>query len=446
MAGSKQQLTARGLAALKPGEWANDVRPHGSGQLQARKLGGGAISFYYRYTGPGKRQDRLPLGTGLQLAEAREKAAELSRRYQAGDRDLRAVLEGERLARERKAAEAAAQQVDASLGTLLGAYVTALREAGKVSADEVESAIVRHVEKPWPTVWASPARALSMDDLLPLIARVARAGKLREAGKLRSYLRAAYAAAIRARQDPVAPDALRQLAISSNPVRDMAAIDGGNNARTRALSLGELRALWRYAAAAPAPDGPLLRFYLLTGGQRLMQLGRLTTDHLVDGGKTIHLKDLKGRRKKPRDHLVPLIDAACTALAEMRTSEPQGRYLFTTSRGIAAASYDQFAAVVSRAVEALKQNKALEGGKFTPGDLRRTIETRLAAAGQTDEARGQLQSHGLGGVQNRHYNLHRYDDEKRAALMVLHGLLTSSSATVTPIKGRRAAARRAAAG
>ena len=45
-----------------------------------------------------------------------------------------------------------------------------------------------------------------------------------------------------------------------------------------------------------------------------------------------------------------------------------------------------------------------------------------------------MQSHGLGGVQSRHYNKHEYLDEKRAALETLHRLLTGKAASVTPIK------------
>ena len=41
----------------------------------------------------------------------------------------------------------------------------------------------------------------------------------------------------------------------------------------------------------------------------------------------------------------------------------------------------------------------LEKGPFTAGDLRRTVETRLAAVGVSAEVRAQLQSHGLGGIQ-----------------------------------------------
>lgn len=53
---------------------------------------------------------------------------------------------------------------------------------------------------------------------------------------------------------------------------------------------------------------------------------------------------------------------------------------------------------------------------FSFGVLRRTVETRLAAAGVTSDVRAHLQSHGLGGVQTRHYDRHDYLEEKRLAL------------------------------
>lgn len=422
-------MTARGLAALKVGEWANDSRPHGSGQLQARKLSTGAVAFYYRYTGPGRKQDRLPLGSDLTLAEARERAASLSRRYMAGDRDLRAVLESERAAAQRARIELA----DGTLGQLLEAYVEKLRARGAVSAGNVERELHRHVRAAWPSVWGAPAKMLTMDDLLPVLSSLVRAGKLREAAKVRSYLRAAYAAGIAARQDPMAPDSLRRLGITSNPARDLSTIEGSSNAADRWLSLDELLAYWARLQALEGRDGPLLRFHLLTGGQRIAQLGRLTVADLAPGRDSIRLLDLKGRRKKPRPHHVPLIDAAREDLAAMRGSE-LGPYLFTVSEGITGASYDYVLDAVRRVAEAMAAAGELHGGLFTPGDLRRTIETHLAALGVSDETRGQLQSHGLGGVQNRHYNRHRYDLEKAGALEALYRLLTTPPATVTPIR------------
>lgn len=65
----------------------------------------------------------------------------------------------------------------------------------------------------------------------------------------------------------------------------------------------------------------------------------------------------------------------------------------------------------------------LEGPRFTPGDLRRTVETRLAAAGYSEEVRGHVQSHSLSGAQKQHYNKYEYDAEKRGAIAALYELL-----------------------
>ena len=95
-------LTARAVAALRVGEWAADPAARGAGRLQVRRLSNGSTAWYFRYTGPDGARDRLPLGTDLALAEARRVAADLARRYQAGDRDLRAVLDAEARERDRK--------------------------------------------------------------------------------------------------------------------------------------------------------------------------------------------------------------------------------------------------------------------------------------------------------------------------------------------------------
>ena len=425
-------LTTKGIASLAIGEWATDPAARGAGRLQARKLTNGHVAFYYRYTGPAGTRDKLPMGTALSLAEARAKAAELSKRYQAGDRDLRATLDAEQCeaARRRDAAEAArAAKSSATLGALLEAYVQGLKDAGKVSARDTENAITRHVKEPWPLLWNTHAGDVTLDDLLPVVARVATDGKLREAGKIRSYIRAAYAAAIAARQDARAPATLRALGVSSNPARDLATIEGGNNAKDRALSLAELRAYWRRIAKMDGAPGALLQFHLLTGGQRIAQMARMTDDGLDRDTWTVMLLDPKGRRKKPRKHYVPLIPAAQKALQAMLGEESFGPYLFTLNNGASPATYDMLRVHLDTVVDDMVAAKELPGGRFTPGDLRRTIETRLAAAGQSDEVRGQLQSHGLGGVQNRHYNQHAYAAEKLAALHALHKLLTGNATT-----------------
>nr|WP_165711033.1 integrase family protein [Stenotrophomonas maltophilia] len=415
--------------------------------LQARKLASGAISFYYRYTGPNRRQDRLSLGSTMTLAEARAEAAILARRYQAGERDLRGALLADEAAAADEAARAkaaATARSAATLGALMNAYVSSLKEAGKVSAGSVEKAVKLHIEKAWPALWERPAAELELDDLLPILSRMVREKKLREGGKIRSYLRAAYAAAIAAKQDAAAPDALRLLNVSRNPARDLATLDSGQP-RDRVLSVAELRAYWRRIEAMPGREGALVRFHLLTGGQRIAQLMRLKWsdhDHDTDTGTgSVRLLDIKGRRRVPRVHLVPLLPLMAADLAVLRgddDSEGGGGdgarpHLFSLTAGKAPATYDEFRGIMDPVVANMVAAGELTS-PFTPGDLRRTVETRLAALGLSEEVRGHLQSHGLSGVQKRHYNFFEYDAEKRAAVEALYELLIGAGATVVPMR------------
>ena len=55
--------------------------------------------------------------------------------------------------------------------------------------------------------------------------------------------------------------------------------------------------------------------------------------------------------------------------------------------------------------------------------VRSGIETLLAAARVDKQIRGQLQSHGTGGVQDTHYDAHTYLPEKEDALVALYRAL-----------------------
>ena len=442
-------ITVRALATLKPGDWLTEAGNRNEGALRA-KGGPNGARLYYRYRDSAGRYDDLPIGTfdekgkrGLTLELARKRVGELRTRYLSGERDLRAALDSDERERQRqheveeRAAAVAATKATATLEALLSGYVAQLRRDGKPSAREVERTLHNHVKEAWKKLWRAPAEEVSTDDLLAVVARVANAGKLREAAKLRSYLKAAYAAAIRARQDARGLPALRDLKITHNPAGDLVTIDGASQARERALSMAELRAYWRRICALPDPAGALLRFHLLTGAQRIEQLGRLTLDDFDTDLESVRIRDGKGRRKVARIHDVPLIPVALEALRTM--GQGLGPYLFTVTAGASGAVYYTVQHRVRAVADAMEQAGELEKGRFTVGDLRRTVETRLSAAGLQPHEMAQLQSHGLGGVQARHYNKHDYLQEKRAALETLHRLLTGEGGTVTTIKRKATA-------
>jgi hypothetical protein len=371
----------------------------------------------------------------LSLSAARARAIEIRAQVNAG-RDPWA--EG-RVQRAQAVADKAKSV--ATLAALLSAYVGQLKAAGKPSWKEIEAAVKRDVTEPFPKLAAMRADQVTLDDVRPVLARLTKAGSYRAAEKLRAYLRAAFTAARAARQDAgmVAFDAFR---LTHNPMLELrvsrpkeAAQAAASAARERkwALSEAQLRAYWKRLQALDTPAGALMRFHLLTGGQRMEQLARLTAADLDRDQATVTLRDTKGRRAIAHEHVVPLIPDALAALEAMG----KGPHLFSVSGGEAAAVPHTLAAAM-RALSTTMIEAGEVDRTITPGSIRRTVETRLAAVGVRDEVLARLLSHGLGGVQARNYNAHRYDDEKRAALAQLRTMLDEPKGTVTPFRRRKA--------
>jgi hypothetical protein len=77
---------------------------------------------------------------------------------------------------------------------------------------------------------------------------------------------------------------------------------------------------------------------------------------------------------------------------------------------------------------------------FQAKRIRSGIETLLASVDLSQEHRGRLQSHGISGVQSRHYDGFEYVPQKRAALEMLFKLLEQRpGSNVTPIRQKKRA-------
>lgn len=424
-----------------------------------RSTAAGLKSFLLCYVTREGQERRLKIGDypAHTVTTAREAAAKLRQRIDAGEDPFGERRAAKEAAVAHKAAEAA------TLDALMAAYVAHLKDAGKPSWREVEASIRRNLSEPFPKLAAMRADAVTLDDVRPVLARLTKAGNWRAAEKLRAYLRAAFTAAREARRDAgmVAFDNFR---LASNPMLELrvtrpqeAAQGAATAARERkwALSEEQLRAYWKRLQGLQTRQGALMRLHLLTGGQRMEQLSRLQLPDFDADLKTLTLRDTKGRRSVAHAHVVPLIPDALAALEAMnpavRADSPKrpakrkgegdaeegGPFLFTVSGGKAAAVPHTLAAAMRSLSETM--NEAGEVDRIlTPGAIRRTVETRLAAKGVSDEVLARLLSHGLGGVQARNYNAHRYDDEKRAALEKLRTLLEAPKGTVTPFRRKKA--------
>lgn len=314
-----------------------------------------------------------------------------------------------------------------TLGGLLNAYIEQLQRKGKSSARSVETCVLKNVKLAFPKLWDKPAEDIDLDDCLDIVAAVADQDKMREAAKLRSYIRAAFTAAIKARGDAAAGPKLRKFKLKHNPAAALATIEGNIRPRDRVLSLPELKAYWQRISALPSPDGAVLRFHLLTGGQRLEQLFRLTVKDR--DGNDITLLDPKGRRKEPRVHVVPLLPEAVEALEEIGS----GPFLVSFDGGKTPSTDSAFRSRVTTLSAVMLEAKEINE-PFTPGDLRRTVETRLAAEKVPSDHLKHLLSHGFGGVQDKHYQRYEYHAEKLNALVTLRDLLTRPTGDVVPMK------------
>ena len=248
------------------------------------------------------------------------------------------------------------------------------------------------------------------------------AGKVREPGKVRSYAHAAFRTAMMAATDPNIPVKFEAFKVTANPLATIRATPA--RADKRPMTAAELRTFWSIAQATEGTTGALMRLHILTGGQRIAQLLRLQREDVH--AQYVVLRDGKGRRAEARRHSVPLLDDARTALATF-TGSPD---VFTIGKRVV--SPEAFYQIEVDAV-----GDKIEG--FEPKRLRSGVETALASLGIGGEVRAQLQSHGLGGVQDRHYDDHDYMPEKRAALQALLDLLNTVRAdNVTPIHGAAA--------
>jgi integrase len=416
---------------LQPGAFARLAKVIPAGSLEARKLASGGVMLYWRVTADGKTT-REPIGAydssaspkslqptargySIQAAIRAAETLALRHHYHKDEGGHIAIKAAER--RARAVAVAAAEEARKyTLESLLSEYCDHLELLGRPAHRDARSIFKNHVLEPWPTLVALPAREVTMEQVADMMRRALELGKGRTANKLRSYIRAAYQTAKAARSKASVPVHFKGYHITSNPAAETEPDESANKADKRPLSTDELRTYWHCIKAIPGFKGAVLRLHLLTGGQRIEQLVNLLTANVSN--ESITLFDSKGRPgKPPRPHSVPLIPAAATALMEC---QPQGAFALSTDRGkthLAAASLSAWS------VEAVADKIP----DFQAKRIRSGVETLLAGARINSEIRGRLQSHGVSGVQARHYDGHDYLADKRHALVTLHKLVTSTN-------------------
>jgi len=183
----------------------------------------------------------------------------------------------------------------------------------------------------------------------------------------------------------------------------------------RVLTDAELRHLWAGLDAQPGQASDALRLRLLLGQRGAEVLG-MKWDEIDLVNKTWELPG--ARTKNGRPHIVPLPPTAMTLLKRVRAAvasdEPR------VFPGLTAWTDEQ------RALSSIHQ------GAYEWKDLRRTVSTRLAGFGFSEEVIGRTLNHARYTVTSRHYIKHSYLAETR------HALETWDAVLADIVAGRKA--------
>jgi hypothetical protein len=410
-------LSDAAIRGLREGESRTDGSlPIGYGRLMVRctKARGALRKAWIFRARTGDNTIKMHLGDypALTLEEARTRARTHIEQVKQG-------VDPRIAAFEQRQAMIEAHREQAALGvfrTLLASYVAHLRAKGKASAKEVEQLFERHVLKPWPRLAELPARSITPEMIRDILARMIKAGIRRQTNVARSYLHAAFVHGAHADLDPRrAADEAQTFRLTTNPVSLLPRIEEFETTRDRVLTNDELRLLWTSLETVHPHLAAAIRCVLLLAGQRFRQLLRARMDDYNVAARVLKLADPKGKRSRPVEHLLPVSDAVAAQLDMLLRTNTEGPYIFSTTLGEKPIHHTTLGSTIA----AIATATCSAENRYRPGDVRRTVETRLQALGVSRDERAQLLSHGrTSGVQGKHYERYDYLDEKRAVLVL----------------------------
>jgi integrase len=318
-------------------------------------------------------------------------------------------------------------------------YVEYLQWQGKVSAKQVARDLNTHLYKH--AIAEIMADKVTAPDLRDWLSPLVQAGKTNTADKLRTYINAAYNLALTAESNPALPVGFVVFAaIDRNPAVKIPKLHRHSTKNERTvLTADELRAYYQQLKAHPhSAHNDVLLLSLLLAGQRTTQLASCVIHDINRQDWIITQWDGKGRRSDARRHDLPLQGESLQLITRrMQTAQVQQTDLLFTNDKVVVSKY-----TLSNHCSDISK-KMLEAGlvslPFGLHDVRRACETVLSKMGVSKDMKAQLLSHGMSGVQDKHYDRHDYMDEKRRALIRWQDMLNATpAAKIIPMRAKAA--------
>ncbi|MGK9452713.1 tyrosine-type recombinase/integrase [Acidithiobacillus caldus] len=440
------KLTTRFIVAAKPDMTKDTYLRDGDGlELRILRKTGKKV-WQLRYTFEGKRK---VIGLGdyatCSLKDARLKAMDAKKLLSTGmdpaalskTPDSASKPTAHRNGAQQTELPTAIAQVDDAQNThhrlidLVSAYVRMKKNSGKsVYAYDVERSVRRYLLEDAQEIANKPANQCTPEDIASIIRPIHARGKTRAADKLRYYLSAAFKAAMQAPYHPGLPQEMIGFSVTSNPVLALPSVPV--NTRERFLTQAELGQYGATVLSNPGITYGCLALALLAGGQRPLQVSRITDADYDEKEGILLLRDPKGKRRTARAHYLPIGPVTRDYIAKLHGCIQHPVWFSLDGQQLMSAT------TLSHQCTRIQKKHAMQ--PFQLRDIRRTVETEMARIGISKDLRAHLLSHGLGGVQDRNYD--RYDRivEKREALelwekhlMALVDLHRQSEDTMTAV-------------
>lgn len=470
-------ITEKGMRG-RPGAkdtWLLQPFKRGAGVFVGRITPSGERLFYFRFTDPRGQRPFLPIGpfhpkgtAGLTVAQAYDKAAELSALYRRGVKDLRAhfarldeeahqaVSDAEAARRQAATdAERAARATERLLTVRrlfeqwqraeLAPQVQAdgTRTGRKDGGEWVRLSFERRV---FPRVGDMLAQDVKRADLMALLDDCKAGGALRTANVLFTDLRQMFRFGVE-----------REI-VTTNPLDGIRRqnVGGKSTERDRVLTADELRALGKATPDAQLhPRSAIAIWLILATACRIGELMGARWEHIDEEAQTLYLPDTKNQR----DHTVHLSDFAqrCVlalhALRETGTDGQPSPWLFPNTERtgpVCVKSFGKQLADRQRPAERRMSGRTkatesliLAGGKWTAHDLRRTAATLMAGLGISTDVIDECLNHKLQSKMAKVYIQDRRQAEQARAFDALGQRLdaiVSGNESTSNVVGLRSAA------
>jgi len=378
------KLTDRFIAGLRPSRRVVYFDTKAKG-LTLRVSPSGRKTWAFVYRTGGKAPQWMTLGTypAVTLVEARARALDKRHAIDVENRDPAAEKRAARAAAQRPEPETTAPKVF-TFGDLVQVYERFAKGRKKTWKDDIATA-KRHLLPAWAT---TPARAITRAHVHELLDSLVAKGLTIGVNRVQAVISRLFTIALDRSLVDAHPAARMIKRFQEQPSE-------------RVLSDDELRALWIGLETRPGPASDAVKLRLLLGQRGAETMGMRWTE--VD--LKAHTWSMPGTRtKNRRPHAVPLSPTAVAILDRRRKEAPVTQAL--VFEGLTQWSDEH---------RALSE---IHGGAYTWKDLRRTVSTRLAARGFTEEVIGRALNHARYTVTARHYVKHDYLTEVRRALEV----------------------------